>query len=162
MVIRARINKLDYVQYLIGNIEGSGSTIYIDENYLLRMSVHVNGSYHGARSLMPIDVGTWHTIIGTYDGKVFKVYLDGEDVTNDDLATNIVGNITISPMPIIIGGNPSDPIDTPKAAVPAYATFSDALIFDRALTAEEIKKNYSKIPDPQNKTDLIAWYKFSS
>ena len=40
------------------------------------------------------------------------------------------------------------------------ATFAETLIFDRALTEEEISKDYGEKINPTNKQDLLLWYKF--
>ena len=64
-------------------------------------------------------------------------------------------------MPIILGANPNENVENFTLVNPASVTISDALIFDRGLSAEEIKENYSEIPNPINKDQLLVWYKFN-
>ena len=69
-------------------------------------------------------------------------------------------NIKPSVNPIGIGGNPG--VNDDRIGRPAYATFSDALIFDRALTAAEILSDYSgEISTISDDSDLLVRYKFN-
>ena len=88
-----------------------------------------------------IEIGKWYTVIGTYDGSNRKIYLNGELMGSEPASEAIKQ----SSATILLGANPggsSKNIDGDYL----HATFSEALIFDRALTAEEIKTNYNAIP----------------
>ena len=107
-------------------------------------------------STTTIEVNKWYTVIGTYDGTYSRLYINGQEEGNN----TITGKIKPSSMPIIIGGNSDGTPSNVIAGNPSYTTLSDVLIFDRALTAEEIAKNYVDIPNPENKDELLVWYKF--
>ena len=84
---------------------------------------------------------------------------NGDDIGNKEANVNSTGGIKPSTAFIALGQNPStDSLSGIHS--PSYTTFSDALIFDRALSEEEIKENYSGIPNPVNKDKLLLWYKF--
>ena len=59
---------------------------------------------------------------------------------------------------LAIGGNPYLQ-NVPNGF--SYNITSDALIFKRALTEEEIVSNYADKVNPTNKDDLLLWYKFN-
>ena len=72
-------------------------------------------------------------------------------------------------MPFLIGINPDSGNTYTTAAGTgyryhgsiSYTTYTDALIFDRTLTSEEIAQDYSNKINPTNKEDLLLWYKFN-
>ena len=91
----------------------------------------------------------WYTIVGTYDNKDMKLYINGIE----EVSTSVTGGIKPSVAFVALGQNPTNNLSS--ILNPSYTTFSDALIFDRALSEEEIKENYSDIPNPVNKDKLL-------
>jgi hypothetical protein len=76
----------------------------------------------------------WHHIVGTYDGASRKLYIDGAFEAGNAYSTPLA----VSDKPVEIGryygGSSTNPY-TDQIAQPR--------IYDRALTAEEIERNYS-------------------
>ncbi len=76
-----------------------------------------------------MSVGTWHHLVGTYDGTTMRVYLDGVEDDTSPATGNI--NSTTAPVRIGIGSGtvPEQPLD---------GSIDDARIYDRVLSADEI------------------------
>jgi hypothetical protein len=77
----------------------------------------------------PVDDGEWHHVGWVYDGTMNYLYVDGEvDATEENS-----GEITVSSFPLYIGDN--------SQATGRFWTglIDDVLIFNRALTQEEIQ-----------------------
>ena len=121
----------------------------------LCFTTYING-YKYIKSSTDIKIGTWYTLVVTYDSQTIKIYINGVETTNYP----ITGNIKASIEPIYLGANPENGVDSGYAQS-SYTTFSDALIFDRALSESEIQENYTNIPNPVDKSNLLLWYKFT-
>lgn len=111
-----------------------------------------NGSYVGTQTKDPLIENNWYTFVSTYDGEKIKLYRDGNLIKNskDEYEYYVNGNIMVSSNDFRISG------------ILNYSnmTVSDILIFDRALTEEEITTNYSGEINPVDKTDLLLYYDF--
>ncbi len=97
----------------------------------------------------------WYTLVETYDGQMQKIYINGELKKEN----NLTGDINISPFPFILGASPSNAEGTAVFNY-TYAIFTDALIFTRPLTAEEVTSDYAQTVNPHNKQGLLLWYSF--
>ncbi len=155
LITRVRINIEGDSQHIIGNWEVAGMGFiyhYSDCSSNLCFYPQING-YKAVNSSEEIKIGTWYTLVATYDGQTIKIYINGVETANYPITDNIRG----STEPIFLGANPG----SLYGGAFAYATFSDALIFDRALSESEIKANYTNIPNPVDKSNLLLWYKFT-
>ncbi len=155
LITRVRINIEGVSQHIIGNWESAGMGFiyrYSDCSSNLCFYPQING-YKVVNSSEEIKIGTWYTLVATYDTKTIKIYINGVETANYP----ITDNIRVSTEPIFIGANPGIAYDGSFS----YTTFSDALIFDRALSESEIKANYTNIPNPVDKSNLLLWYKFT-
>ncbi len=89
-------------------------------------------------------VGEWHHIAGTYDGKIFKAYIDGELAKEWEYA----GKMPENTAPVTIGKRS-------KADECFFNGIIDEVaIFNRALSAEEIEEAMKGIPsavEPEGK-----------
>lgn len=135
--------------------DSAGIGLIISGNLYPMFLIYTDNNSYGLNSSFSPEVDTWYTIIGVYDGKTQKIYI------YDSLGNNLANvsrptteNIKISTSPFVIGGM----YNTSNHYTPM--TISDALIFDRALTEEEITTNYSGEINPVDKTDLLLYYDF--
>jgi hypothetical protein len=71
----------------------------------------------------------WRHVVGTYDGKVLKTYVDGK--FEGDLA--YVGAIARNQHPVLIGKNPSNTIDNFEGGV------DEVRIYNRDLSASQVQ-----------------------
>lgn len=115
------------------NTEGSGMEIGVfNESHKARLGGHNGSTYIYSTTNKIINLDTYYTLIGTFDGTSLKLYVDGS--LEGTGTTNIVTN---SKAPLVLGGDPN--ID--NTALSQFTNFSlkEAMLYDRALTEEEVK-----------------------
>ena len=161
-VVRVKFNKNDNLQdnnlqEFMGNWESGGGGFTLRNGKITfkqyALDNYISTNYNGNTN---IEINKWYTIIGTCDGTSIKLYINGEE----EASTIFTGKIKQSPVFIALGINPYINMDAITSGY-TYTTFSDALIFDRALTKEEIKKDYANKINLTNKENLLLWYKFN-
>jgi len=90
----------------------------------------------------------------TYNGQYFKLYIDGELIGQTEYSDSLMPSI----MPFYLGANPH-PTNPP--AQYANASYFQAAIYNRALSAEEIK-NMSKEIKITDDTGLLSYVDFTN
>ncbi len=110
-----------------------------DNNYLLYNSTSSKGQFYintTAVSLVntsTLTAGNWYHIVGTYDGSDMRIYLNGSEESN----TSKTGSISTS----------ADPIEIGRYYQNSSFAYADQIaqprIYNRALTAEEVQRNYN-------------------
>ena len=132
MITRVKFNDLTGQQDFFGNWEHSGVGLLLKDKQL-GLWLNIDNDYKTLYSdVIKLDT----TIVGVYNGTKMSIYIDGQEVKSQEAN----GSITLSSMPIFLGANPQlneEPINY------SYTTFTDALVFDTALSDEEIKANFS-------------------
>ena len=78
-----------------------------------------------------LNQGEWHHVVGTYDGSTQKIYLNGVQVQSTALSITLKQ----SSFKVMLGGYATGVYTLNPIAQPR--------IYNRALTAEEIERNYS-------------------
>ncbi|MDO4996054.1 MAG: LamG domain-containing protein [Bacilli bacterium] len=159
LVAKVKVEKdVTSARYILNKHEGGGLGISLhsnnNETYALS-SFHINGSYqtNGWRRII---INSWYILVATYDGNLLKFYSNG---TQFDNGTSVDGPITTVSVPLLIGANPK--LDGTAEGF-TNITISDALIFDRALTAEEIASNYASTINPTNTSNMLLRYQFKN
>ncbi len=71
---------------ILGNTQGGGYNINIYQNQL-GVSFH-NGSYRNVYT-SDFSTNTWHHVVGTYDNRYAKLYIDGELKGTTDSGSNL-------------------------------------------------------------------------
>ncbi len=164
MITRLKFNDLDIHQYFFGNWEGAGGGFWIDSPSI-GLDQYINGDgYKQVVVEYNFSLNTYYTVVGVYNGTEISIYIDGQNIGSNQIS----GNIKPSIPPILLGANPKpngEPTDD------SYTTFTDALIFDTALTEEEIRENFSGTIDKEKIIDqyvnnnldkkLLLYYKFN-
>jgi len=91
------------------------------------------------RACAPFSPGSWHHIVGTYDKNLgshqIKIYKDGVRYGRD----TYTASITTNTQPLSIGGVGSESI---VGWCSWNGTIDEVAIYNKALSADEIKKNY--------------------
>lgn len=161
-IVRFKINSfIDMYQYndLLGNWEGGGGGLYIKDKQI-SLEIHNGTAYKEYVSNTTAVENKWYTLVGTYDGEKIKLYINGKDALlyqNQNLyEITTTGSIRVSNVPFYIGANPNAQSYDNLSNI----TISDALLFDRAVTKEEVANDYSTIVSPSNRTDLLLYYHF--
>jgi hypothetical protein len=96
--------------------------------------------------------GQWHHVVGVYDGREGRLYVDGIV----DASQAMSGSIATNTFPVWIGDN---------SQFPGYewdGLIDDVRIYDVALSEQEIAAvetlNINKSPADDNERGLIAWW----
>lgn len=134
-------NSISYVVYLkiltakdskiIGNWEAAGGGIGISNSINWLLDFYNGKEYIVIQTSYTTDTYKYVTVIGTHDGTSMSLYLDG--ILVNKVASD---QITVSPMPILIGANPN-----PTVLADAFSNISlkEVMLYDRALTEDEVK-----------------------
>jgi len=144
LVIRVKFNKLaDGVDGAIfGNWEGAGAGLALTPTNDFYFDVYSKSSsnYYYVNSSIQAKTNRWYVLVGVLDNGVMKLYLDGQLLGSTTLPG---GEVKVSPYEFLVGGNPQ-----PNGNIlhPVSMTTTNALIFNRALTQQEIT-NYFSTPN---------------
>ncbi len=159
MFIRTKLNKFngDNNEFF-GNWEGAGGGISFDnKNKEIYAGFKLEGqNYIYVRhkiSDASVLTSQYNNYVVTYDGVNIKLYFNGEEVAS----TSASGNIIPSSVPIIAGGNMST---SGNLSLTANLDISDILVFDRAISADEVKNYSENIDNVTNKNELLLQYNF--
>lgn len=91
---------------------------------------------HSAAYPDPKD-GNWHHLVGTYDGQILRLYLDGTEVASNDLGAPVA--------PTTYAGQGGMSVWVHASAYSyAQGDLDEVAIYPRALTAEEVADHYEK------------------
>lgn len=121
----------------LGNWQDAGGGIYYDTTNIFRGNFYLSGGFRGAINNLQSDLGTYYTITSTYDNSVVKIYVNGNLAATREVTDNSI--ILSSSVPFALGGNPG----TTRMDNYANVEFQNVLIYNRALTDEEVARNYN-------------------
>ena len=147
---------------LFNNFHSAGLGWFI-ENKKLRFTINCKSrgcDFTSTEEISEIsEFSEFATLVMVWDKKDLKIYLNGKNIQS----IACTDDMKISVMPFLIGGNPEECDNTNHncGKVIAYSKleFTDALIFDRALSEEEVKKDFSGlITKVSNKSGLLLRY----
>ena len=106
---------------------------------------------------LEVNLNEWYTLVFIYDNKNMITYKNG-------LKKEVTSTVTlgVSSLPIFLGAYPVDETLGPSDSDFAYVTFTDVVIYDRALSEEEVRTNYIDEIDPSkiNKENILLYYRF--
>ena len=87
--------------------------------------------------------GKWHHLTATFDGAALQFYVDGQPT---GLAKPWNGNLSPNNYDLTIGCDRSTPDNNTAQGTASFdGTLDDVILFNRALSAEEVKRLYSTI-----------------
>jgi Concanavalin A-like lectin/glucanases superfamily len=78
--------------------------------------------------------GNWHHVVGTYDGSMVRLYVDGVQIGNGTPTTLTIGYYLPVSNDLTIG--------TYNGIIPFKGLIDDAAVYSRALTPEEIQNHF--------------------
>ncbi len=157
LVTRFKISELnDETKHIISNSENAGSYIYLYKNYIyFRIYSKEKSNFITINSIATAEKDKWYTVVGTYDGNVMKLYINGEL----EVEQKTTDTIKQSQMPFIIGANPNN-----NNVIRNYfkGTISDALVINGAIDENTIKKNYSGEVNHVDNSNQLFYSKFDN
>jgi parallel beta-helix repeat protein len=119
---------------------GTGSyTLWQQSDGKIAFSLSDTGSTNNAIISSTLTPGSWHHAVGTFDGDIMRLYIDGTEVSSYDTAfTSIFDN----GLPFQIGGESATGFFDGK--------IDEVSLFNRALTAGEITDLYNTFAGTAN------------
>lgn len=142
---------------LFNNTESNNSGINIS-NKKISFGINNGTEYINFVSTKEAKLNTWYTVVGTYDGSKLKLYINGKEAERNDVTNSYeyttTGTVSASSLPFVIGANPNG------YTSPRNITVSDALVYNRALTKEEVENEYKNTISPSNRENLLLYYHF--
>ncbi|MBP3920234.1 MAG: LamG domain-containing protein [Bacilli bacterium] len=119
-----------------GNWEGAGGGFMLSTDNKFYSNIYINDSYNTIEFDRAANLNNYYTLTMTYDNNIRKIYLNGVLLSTTEITPSTY--IKPSTAPFALGGNPY------ISGVNGYANveFQSVRIYDRALTDEEVAKNY--------------------
>ena len=111
-------------QYMIGMGNKTG-------HWAFRAHIGTPGNYFNFDGQTALSNYTWYHVAMTYDGSVLKLFVNG----NLDGSLPVTGPITVSDMPLLIGGHAEGPWNF-------NGLVDEVSLYNRALSADEIQSIY--------------------
>ena len=143
---------------------GVGLSVTSDKKIDFGIGSTLDGSTH-YRNVDTYDsdelvLSEWYTVVGKLENNKLSLYVDGVKKDEEEFQEN--EKVKTSIAPFIIGANPGgNPYVNHAGYSYFYANmeFTDALFFDRALSEEEIEKEFSgEITNISNKSKMLFRY----
>ena len=156
MVLRFKLHSVNSTinTYLFGNWEGAGFGFLLSKTGQLFFQLYnENVSNYITLPGSNIELDKWYTVVATYDGTTIKIYINGELYTS----TATTGEIKPSNVQFLLGANPGGNDRTSEFT---NFTVSDAMLYDRILSEEEVKNSFSKEITSYSKVDLLFGYNY--
>ena len=118
------------------NWDSAGLGMKFTGTMKFRTSIYYT-SYNSIEAPNPSNYNEYYTLTLTYDNTTQKLYINGNQIVSDTYTNNII--INPSNAPIGLGGNPKI-----VSGMDCYANveFQNVLIYDRALSENEVQRNY--------------------
>ena len=144
------------LQEYFNNYEAAGFGFHLSgsSEKINVFQMRIGNNYYQISSTT-LEFGKKYLIVGTYDGKSMKMYINGEL----DAEQNISGNIVPSTLPLTIGANPEK-----SDAFSSYSKLNvyQAVVFNRTLSDEEIKNNMANEIKVTDNTGLLKYVDFTN
>ncbi len=143
--------------FRLDNVGDNGAFIFQNVKYILKMDaqgrigfalytpVYKSVTMNYADRILDTD---WHHGVATYDGSEMKIYVDG----NLKVTGANTGNLQSTTSDVYIGYQ--------KTLNPFKGIIDEMLVYDRALTQQEVEQILVSTPDPgTGEADMISWWK---
>lgn len=152
MVIRLNPLRSKGYQEYFNNFDNGGFGLRLYESFP-EFEVFTD-RYIPIRGTQALSLNTWYTIVGTYDGANVNLYVDGIKVASKA----VTGSIKPTNVPMMLGANPQN---IANHFVSSNIEVSKAVIYDKALSAEEISTTFGGDFTITDKNNLLLYYDFS-
>ena len=155
LVTKFKVNSLNnHSEDIIGNWEGAGGGIYINSFNKIVVELYSSSQkkYVKVESTEKVEVGKEYVVISRYDGKNISLFINGALIGKSSLT----GTLKASTMPITLGANPESSCHIDYANI----LVKKVVLYDRALSEEEITKYYKDDIVINDDTDLLRYVNF--
>jgi hypothetical protein len=96
------------------------------------------------------NANTWYYLVGTYDGSLLKVYVNGLCQNSRPLS----GNLNLAPYQFVVGCHTFESMNFFNGAI------DEVKIYNYARTAEEIQNDYNSVSPPPAAREPVAHWGF--
>ncbi len=137
------------------DVAGVGLSINTSGNLFFQFYSKESSSYKQIQYSTKMNYNQWYTVVGTYDGTIMKLYVDGNLVNS----ASSKETIKVSPCPLYLGANPN--FGGTDDMFSSF-TYSDALVYNKVLDESEVKSIFSSTIDGSkvSKDGLLVYYDF--
>ena len=124
-------------QEFFGSWDGAGIGLTYSNTSYFYSSAFINNTWTSSVDANLSNMNEYYTVVATYDNTYYKLYINGNLVKTETYGNNLT--IETSPAPFAVGGNPAR-----SSGMNSYTNveFQNVLIYDRALTENEVLRNY--------------------
>lgn len=121
---------------IFGNWNSGGGGIYFNDSNKLLANVRTNGTYIVNTNETSNIIDEYYTVAITYDYNNLNLYINGQIISSIPNSESY----DVSILPLTIGGEPD--LNTNILKNYSNTEFQNILIYDRALTENEVARNY--------------------
>ncbi|MGW5242200.1 LamG-like jellyroll fold domain-containing protein [Monashia sp. NPDC004114] len=115
---------------------------------IVAFAVAVGSSFKQATSTVTVPVGSWHHVVGTFDGQRVVVYIDGVQAAATTARGSLAPAVGAN---LMVGADPVDPESRFEGAV------DDVRVLGRSLSAAEVAELYAGGPASDADPALALW-----
>jgi hypothetical protein len=122
---------LGHVVMIVGDTKNyTGYALQANPDDLIRFQIGIGTAWSAAVSSFTLSINTWYRVVGTFDGSDLTLYVNGAPMT-----PKASGALVQSDIDVWIGRNQ-------WYNIPFAGVIDQVRIYNRALTAEEVKRDY--------------------
>ena len=134
----------------MSNTESAGCALE-NANHVYRFTCRIKeySTYYGVNATVAPEIGKWTSLVGTYDGKTMKLYIDG--VLNGSYS--VTGTISPSNIPINIFAE-----QNADKYVISQGSIKEVFAINDTMTAEEVASWYNG--NDIDNSNAVFHYKF--
>lgn len=130
-----------------------GYVLCVTSEGRLNFTLGNGSSWEGAEMSTPLQSKTWYYTVGTFDGEVLRLYLDGQLVAS----RTVQGSYEPSAYDARIG---CQSLTGERVRTCFDGKLDEIVIHDAAMSETEIARRYSSVPE--YKQNLLAYWSFDS
>lgn len=129
---------------ILSKTEGGGWQLSINDDPAgekTGMTIHISGIYRYVTVNKSLVSPGYHNLVGTFDGRYAKLYIDSVLLTQVDAGAGSVLTYSVN-NPLLIAAEPGS---SAVAGNYTNATISCISLYNQALTAQEIRQNFNAL-----------------
>ena len=133
--ILSQTGKTNGIMDLIGNWDTYGFGMQYYDTSIFKSNMYVANQWKTINNTSLSPEQEFYTVVVTYNNAAQTLYINGTQVATETYTSSTISS---SSVPIALGGNPN----TSSMDTFSNIEIQNVLIYDRALTYEEVQRNY--------------------
>ncbi len=130
--------------------------------FQIRSNVSGSGYVGPTYPVSNLTNNTWYHIAGTFDGRMMRLFVNGNQVSSYDLGSNGTVFYSYPNNPVFIGADPTT--DATPQGLYYTGSIDEVRLWNVARTQAQIQSSINKEIDPEdvvNNAGLVSYYKFN-